>query len=96
MRSILIAFLLCCSAAIHAWQNLFQLIVGASVGGDPQGVLRLVNSGDSVATVCIHTIDGTGMRTEPATLTLPTLAAVDLSAVELQAGSAANRCVRRA
>ncbi|MDD9996279.1 MAG: putative Ig domain-containing protein [Rhodospirillaceae bacterium] len=64
--------------------------MAASPGGDSQGVLRLINRAEAVATVSIEAIDDTGARTSPATVTLPALRAVELSAVELQVGSAAK------
>ncbi|MCY4479883.1 MAG: hypothetical protein OXB97_08300 [Rhodospirillales bacterium] len=53
------------------------------MGGDPQGVLRVVNDADAAAAVSIHAIDDAGVRTGPATLTLDASAAVQLSATGL-------------
>ena len=90
VRIALAATLLCCSASLHSEQYTVPLFVAPSPGGNPQGVLRLLNNTEAAATVSIHTIDDTGARTGPATLTLNALAAVDLGATDLQAGSAAK------
>ena len=89
-RSVFAAALLWCCAAVQAENHSIPLFVGASGGGDPQGVLRLVNGADEAATVAIHAIDDAGTRVGPATLTLDALAAADFSATELQSGNAAR------
>ncbi|MDE0004569.1 MAG: putative Ig domain-containing protein, partial [Rhodospirillaceae bacterium] len=61
-----------------------------SPGGDPQGVLRLVNETTAEGTVEIFSIDNAGTRSAPATLSLGASAAVTLSATELQSGNAAK------
>ena len=89
-RPVIATVLLWCSAALHAEQYTVPLFVAGSPGSGPQGVLRLVSDADTAATVAIHAIDDAGTRTGPATLTLNALAAVQLSATELQSGSAAK------
>ena len=89
-RVALSALLLWCCAAVHAEQYTVPLFVPASPGGDPQGVLRLVNDAATAGTVSIHAIGDDGARIGPATLTLDALAAVELSAAELASGNAAK------
>ena len=89
-RHLLAAALLACCAAASAEQYTIPLFVAPGPGGDPQGVLRLANDADAAATVTIRAIDDAGAATGPATLTLNALAAVELSATELQSGNAAK------
>ena len=88
--ALLAAALLACCAAAHADRHTIPLFVAPAGGGDPQGLLRLVNDTDGAATVTIHAIDDTGNRTGPATLTLNAFAAVELSAAELRSGNVAK------
>ena len=90
VRCALATMLLWCSAAIHAEQHTVPLFVMSSPGSETQGVLRLVSKVETASTVAIHVIDEAGGRSGPATLTLNALAAVDLSATELQSGNAAK------
>ena len=90
VRCALATMLLWCSAAIHAEQHTVPLFVMSSPGSETQGVLRLVSKVETASTVAIHAIDDAGGRSGPATLTLNALAAVDLSATELQSGNAAK------
>ena len=89
-RNALASLLLACCATAHAGQYTVPLFLAPGPGGDPQGVLRLANDADAAATVTIRAIDDAGTATEPATLTLNALAAVELSATELQSGNAAK------
>ena len=57
-RATLASFLLACCAAASAEQHTIPLLVAASPGGDPQGVLRLANDADAAATVTIDDADG--------------------------------------
>ena len=88
--ALLAAALLACCAAAHADRHTIPLFVAPAGGGDPQGVLRLVNDTDAAATVTIHAIDDAGNRTGPATLALIAFGAVELSAAELRSGNAAK------
>ena len=90
VRAALAVLLLWCSLSVHAEQYTVPLFVSASVGGGPQGVLRLVNGADADAAVSIRAIDDAGHRTDAAMLTLGAGAAVQLSAAELQSGNAAK------
>ena len=90
VRVALAVLLLWCSISVHAEQYTVPLFVSASVGGGPQGVLRLVNGADADAAVSIRAIDDAGHRTDAAMLTLGAGAAVQLSAAELQSGNAAK------
>ena len=90
LRTVFPALLLWWCAAAHAEQYAIPLFVAPGPGGDPQGVLRLANDSDAAAAVSIHAIDDAGNRAGPATLTLGAAAAVELTATELRAGSAAK------
>ena len=89
-HSVIAATLLWCCGAVHAENYTIPLFVGASAGGDPQGVLKLVNGAEAATTVAIHSIDDTGVRAGPTTLTLNALASMELSATELRDGSTAK------
>ena len=82
-------FLWCCLAA-QAEQYTVPLFVAPAGGGDPQGVLRLVNDADTAATVAIHVVGDDGTVVGSATLTLNALAAVEIGAADLQSGNAAK------
>ena len=86
----LVSLLLFCSFAVNAERFTIPLLVPAGAAGDPQGVVRILNGAQESATVTIHAIDDAGVRTGPATLTLNALAAVELSATELESGNAAK------
>ena len=90
LRTVFPALLLWWCAAAHAEQYAIPLLVAPGPGGDPQGVLRLANDSDAAVAVSIHAIDDAGNRAGPATLTLGAAAAVELTATELRAGSAAK------
>ena len=77
-------------ATVHAEQYTIPLFVAPSAGNDPQGVLRLANEAAMAASVEIESIDDSGTRTGPVTLTLGAEAAVELSATGLQSGNAAK------
>ena len=82
--------LLCLSAPAQAERYTIPWFEPPSAGGDPQGVLRIVNAAADAGTVTIHAIDDAGVRTGTAVLALNGSAAVDISAMELQTGDAAK------
>ena len=88
--SMLSAALLCLPAPVQAERYAVPWFEPPSAGGDPQGVLRIVNAAADAGTVTIHAIDDAGVRTEAAVLALNGSAAVEISATELQAGDAAK------
>ena len=89
-RSVLASFLMWCAFAANAERYTISLLVPPGATGDPQGVVRILNGSQESATVTIHAIDDAGVRTGPATLLLDALAAVELSATELESGNAAK------
>ena len=86
---LLAAALLCLSAPAQAERYTIPWFEPPSAGGDPQGVLRIVNAAADAGTVTIHAIDDAGVRTGTAVLALNGSAAVDISAMELQTGDVA-------
>ena len=90
LRNCLASLLLFCSFAVNAERFTIPLLVPAGATSDPQGVIRILNDAQESATVTIHAIDDAGVRTGPATLMLDALAAVELSATELESGNAAK------
>ena len=56
-RNTLASFLLACCDTASAEQHTIPLLVAASPGGDPQGVLRLANDADAAATVTVDAAD---------------------------------------
>ena len=89
-RRVLASFLLWCAFAANAERYTISLLVPPGATGDPQGVVRILNGSQESATVTIHAIDDAGVRTGPATLLLDALAAVELSATELESGDSAK------
>ncbi|MDE0006576.1 MAG: putative Ig domain-containing protein [Rhodospirillaceae bacterium] len=87
---LLLTACLCLFARAHAERYTIPWFEPPSAGGDPQGVLRIVNASGDAGTVTIHTIDETGVRTGTAVVALNGYAAVDISATELQTGDAAK------
>ena len=87
---LLSAALLCLSAPAQAERYTIPWFEPPSAGGDPQGVLRIVNASADDVTVTIHAIDDAGVRAGSAMLALNGLAAVDISAMQLQTGDAAK------
>lgn len=63
------------------------LLAPAGASGDPQGVLRILNSSAESGTVEIYAIDDAGIRTGPASFTLNASAAAQFTATDLQAGN---------
>lgn len=81
--------MLCVSPSSYAEQYTIPLLVSASPGGDPQGVLRLLNGAQESGSVSIYAIDDSGERFGPATFTLNASAAVEISATDLARGNTA-------
>ena len=78
------------SPGTHSEQYAIPLLVPSDTSGMTQGILRIVNASDESGTVEIFAIDDTGTRSGPATFTLSPLAAMELSAGDLQSGNAAK------
>ena len=78
------------STGTHSEQFTIPLLVPPDTSGMTQGILRIANATDDSGTVEIFAIDDTGTRSGPATFTLSPLAAMELSAGDLQSGNAAK------
>ena len=87
--AVLAGLVLLCGGAL-AERYAVPLLAPPGASGDPEGVLRIVNSAAESGTVSIYAIDDAGMRSGPAVFTLNASAAAEFTAAELQSGNAAR------
>ena len=89
LTAVLAGLVLLCGGAL-AERYAVPLLAPPGASGDPQGVLRIVNSAAESGTVTIYAIDDAGMRSGPAEFTLNASAAAEFTAAELHSGNAAR------
>ena len=89
LTAVLAGLVLLCGGAL-AQRYAVPLLAPPGASGEPEGVLRIVNSAAESGTVSIYAIDDAGVRSGPATFTLNASAAAEFTAAELQSGNAAR------
>ena len=89
LTAVLAGLVLLCGGAL-AERYAVPLLAPPGASGEPQGVLRIVNSAAESGTVSIYAIDDAGVRSGPAEFTLNASAAAEFTAAELQSGNAAR------
>ena len=89
LTAVLAGLVLLCGGAL-AERYAVPLLAPPGASGEPEGVLRIVNSAAESGTVSIYAIDDAGLRSGPATFTLNASAAAEFTAAELQSGNAAR------
>ena len=89
LTAVLAGLVLLCGGAL-AQRYAVPLLAPPGASGEPQGVLRIVNSAAESGTVSIYAIDDAGLRSGPAEFTLNASAAAEFTAAELQSGNAAR------
>ena len=89
LTAVLAGLVLLCGGAL-AQRYAVPLLAPPGASGEPEGVLRIVNSAAESGTVSIYAIDDAGVRSGPATFTLDASAAAEFTAAELQSGNAAR------